>query len=136
MNPNPTSAGSELSRSRAERSNKLSLRAFVGNLILRARLWLGKLVSFPLARVLMVFVVGFAAGMAWQSYGGEVRKTIAGWSPHLSWLAPPAASASSERIRTMSLALTTARQSLDKVANEMNRLEVQGADVPRRRSAR
>ena len=136
MNPNPASSISESAKGRAARSNKPSLRALVQNVIVRARLWLDKLLSFPYARVAMIFVVGFAAGMAWQSYGGEMRKTIAGWSPHLSWLAPPAASASSERIRTMSLALATARQSLDKVANEMNRLEVQGADVPRRRSAR
>ena len=76
MNPNPTSTGSELSRSRAERSNKLSLRAFVGNLILGARLRLGKLVSFPLARVLMVFVVGFAAGMM-----AELPQSIAAVRP-------------------------------------------------------
>jgi len=136
MNPNLTSAVSEISKGRTERSNRLSLRTLVGNLIVRVRLWLGKLLSFAFARVLMIFVVGFAAGMAWQSYGGEVRKTIAGWSPHLSWLAPQAASASSERIRTMSLALATARQSLDKVASEMNRLEAQGASVPRRRADR
>jgi len=81
----------------------------------------------------MIFIVGFAAGVAWQSYDGAARKAIASWSPHLSWLAP---TASSERIRTISLALAAARQDLDKATNEMNRLEAQGADVPRRRSAR
>jgi hypothetical protein len=112
----------------------------VRNLITKAQLRLGKLVSFPFtfpfARVLMIFVVGFAAGIAWQSYGSEVRKTIANWSPHLSWLAPPVASASSERIRAISLALATARQNIDKVANEINRLPAQEAEAPRRRNSR
>jgi hypothetical protein len=133
MNPGPTSTVSEFSKGRAERSNKTSVRALGRNLIVSARSWLGKLVSFPFARVLMIFVIGFAAGIAWQSYGGAARRAIAGWSPHLSWLAP---SASSERIRAMSLALATARQSLDKLASEMSRLEAQSVDAPRRRSAR
>src|SRR5260370_17450383 len=36
-----------------------------------------------------IFLVGFAAGIAWQSYGDAARKTIASWSPHLPCLAPP-----------------------------------------------
>src|SRR6266852_3458062 len=124
MNPNPTSSASESSKGRTERSNKPSLRALVRNLIMRAQLWLGKLVSFPFAfpfaRVLMIFVVGFAAGVAWQSYGSDVRKTIANWSPHLAWLAPAAAPAgtSAERLKATSLALAAARQSFDKLTTE------------------
>jgi hypothetical protein len=133
MNPNPTSTVSALPKGRTERSNKPSLRTLLQNLIASVRLWLAKFVSFPFVRVLMIFVVGFAAGIAWQSYGGAARKAIAGWSPHLSWLAP---STSSDRIRAMSLALAAARQNLDKLANEMSRLETQGVDAPRRRSAR
>jgi len=102
----------------------------VQNLIVRARLWLDKLLSFPYARVVMIFVVGFAAGIAWQSYGSAARTTIASWSPLLGWLAPPAASASYERIRAD---FVTARQSLDKLGNDISRLEAQGANVPRRR---
>ena len=133
MNPNPGSSISESAKGRAAQSKKSSLCTLAQNLIVRARLWLDKLLSFPYARVAMIFVVGFAAGVAWQSYGGAVRKRIAGWSPHLSWLAP---STPSERIKSMSLALAAARQNLDKVANEMNRLEAQGANVPRRRADR
>jgi hypothetical protein len=131
-----------ISRSRpaAERSNKLRLPAIIRNLITRIRLWLGKLFSFAFARVLMIFLVGFAAGVAWQSYGGAARKTIASWSPHLAWLAPAPASApsggSAERFKAVSLALTSARQSLDKLSTEINRLEVQGGEAPRRRAAR
>ena len=145
-NLNPTSGPSELRH--AERSSKLSLRAQVGNLIpflrdlvlflralvwnliLRARLWLGKLVSFDFARVLMSFVVGLAVGVAGQSYGSEVRKTIANLSPHLAWLAPAAAPANSsaERLKATSVALAAARQSLDKLTTEISKLQAQ--DIP------
>jgi hypothetical protein len=76
--------------------------------------------------------------IAWQSYGGGVRKAIAGWSPRLAWLAPaPAPSGgSAERFKAVSLALASARQSLDKLSTEINRLEVQGGDAPRRRATR
>lgn len=133
MNPNPTSAGSEFSKTtRIERSNKPSLLALPGNLILRARLWLGKLVSFPIISSLMILAAGFAAGATWQSYGGAARTAIASWSPHLGWLAPSTASVSSERIRAMSLALAAARQNLDKVATEISRLPAQDGDTSRR----
>ena len=111
MNPNLTSAVSEIPKGRTERSNK------------RVQLWLGKLVSFAFARFLMIFIVGFAAGIAWQSYGGTARKAIAGWSPHLGWLAPAAApggTTSPERLKATTLALAAARQSLDKLANEIS----------------
>src|SRR6266404_5987796 len=138
MNPNLTSAVSEFSKGRTERTNKLRLPATIRNLITRIRLWLGKLFSFALPRVLMSFLVGFAAGIAWQSYGGGVRKAIAGWSPRLAWLAPaPAPSGgSAKRFKAVSLALTSARQSLDKLSTEINWLEVQGGDAPRRRATR
>jgi hypothetical protein len=115
----------------------MSFRA-IPNLITRIRLWLGKLFSLAFARVLMIFLVGFAAGIAWQSYGGAARKTIASSSPYLAWLAPaPAPSGgSAERFKAVSLALTSARQSLDKVSTEINRLEVQGGEAPRRRATR
>ena len=138
MNPNLTSAGSEFSKGRTERSNKPSLRTLVQNLIARIRLWLGKLVSFAFARVLMILIVGFAAGVAWQSYGGAARKAIASWSPHLGWLAPAAVpgGTSPERLKATTLALAAARQSIDKLANEISKLEAQGGDVPRRRAGR
>jgi hypothetical protein len=102
----------------------------VQDLIVRARSQLPALLSHPHARVVAIFVAGFIAASVWDSYGSAARSTIAGWSPHLSWLAPPT---SQERIRAMELALASARQSLNKLANEMNRLEVGGA--PRRRAA-
>jgi hypothetical protein len=48
-------------------------------------------------------------------------------------LAPPAASASYDRVRAD---LVAARQSLEKLGNDISRLEAQGANVPRRRADR
>ncbi len=84
MNPNLTSAVSEFSKGRNERSNKPSLRTFVPNLIARVWSWLGKLASFAFARVLMIFVVGFAAGVSPTAARRERRwpagpHTLAGW---------------------------------------------------------
>jgi hypothetical protein len=139
MNPNLTSTLSEFSKGRpaTERSNDPPLRRTARNLIAKVRLWLGKLVPSRFIRVLVIFVVGFAAGSAWQSYGGGARKTVASWSPRLEWLAPAApAGTSSERIKATTLALATARQSLDKLATEINKLQPQDADPPRRRATR
>jgi hypothetical protein len=130
MKPTMTSSVSESARGRVEQSIKPSLRSLVPNLIMRVRLWLDKLLSFPYARVVMIFVVGFAAGLVWDSYAGPVRTTIGGWSPYLAWVAPPAASASYDRVRAD---LVAARQSLDRLGNDINRLETQGANAPRRR---
>ena len=107
-------------------------------MIARVRLGLGKLASFAFARVLMIFVIGFAAGVASRSYGGAARKAMASWSPHLGWLAPAATpgGTSPERLKATTLALAAARQSLGKLANEVSKLEAQGRDVPRRRAAR
>jgi hypothetical protein len=132
MNPSPTSAASG---KRSTDPSKPSVRTPVQNWIARVRFWLGKLASFTSAYldkvpflgtflrlrivwVLTIFVIGVAAGITWGSYGTVKSRT------------------SSERLKAMSLALSAARQSLDKVANEMNRLEAQGTDVPQRRSAR
>lgn len=129
---------SDFSRTRptAERSDKRRFLAPVRNLITRMRLWLGRLFSFAFARVLLIFVIGFAAGVAWQSYGGGVRKTIAGWSPRLAWVAPAPASSGgpAERLKATSLALASVRQSVDKLATELGKLqEDDGASRRRRR---
>jgi len=65
----------ELSRSRSasESSNKPRLRTAMRNLI-----------TSSFARVLLIFLLGFAARIAWESYGDAARKTIAGWSPQLA----------------------------------------------------
>ncbi len=140
MNASLTSSLSDFSKGRpaTEPPNKPSRRPTLRNLVATARSWLGKLVSFAVARVLIIFCIGFAAGMAWQSYGSAARKEVASWSPRLGWLAPAGAAAatSHERVKAMSLALATARQSLDKLATEIGKLPAQDGDPPRRRAGR
>jgi hypothetical protein len=72
----------------------------------------------------MIFFLGFAAGLAWQSYSGAARKAVASWSPHLAWVAPAATPAgpSPERLRATTLALSTARQSIDRLSTELSKL--------------
>ena len=131
MNSSLTSSLSDLAKGRvaAEPSSGPPRHRIVRNLITTARLRLAKLVSFGAARarVPMIFFVGFAAGIAWQAYGGEARKAIAGWSPHLAWVAPAPApeGTSADRFKAMSLALTTARQSLDKLGTEISKAQAQ-----------
>jgi len=118
-----------------EPSNEPLFHPSVRNLLTRARLWLGKVVSSAFVRYLIAFFIGVTATLAWQSYGGAARKAVAGWSPHLGWLAPAAAPAdtSRERLKATSLALVAARQSLDKLASELSKLQAQGtADKPSR----
>jgi hypothetical protein len=49
---------------------------------------LGKRASRALVRFLIVFCIGVAATLAWQSYGDATRAIIATSWPHLAWLAP------------------------------------------------
>jgi hypothetical protein len=51
------------------------------------------LISHGLQRVaqsLLIFCVGVAAALAWESYGSATRGMIASSYPQLNWLAPPA----------------------------------------------
>ena len=130
---------SELSRGRpaaAERSNKAGLFARLGSVFTTVRSSLGKLVSFVFTRALLMLLIGFAAGMAWMSYGYAVRTAVAGWSPHLAWIAPAASAGSSrDRIRATSQALAAVRQSVDKLATEVDRLQLQEPAAGDQRSA-
>src|SRR5262245_36676303 len=50
-----------------------------------------KRVARGLTRFLIVFCIGVAATLGWQTYGDEARQMIASSSPQLGWLAPQAA---------------------------------------------
>ena len=114
MNPSPTSALSEFSKKpefsksplATAPSNERPLHATVRNLITRARLWLGKVVSSAFARYLIAFFIGVTATLAWQSYGGAAKKTIA----------PAAPSPDQQQLNAMSLDLDAVRQSIDRIA--------------------
>src|SRR6266852_5884975 len=83
------------------------------------------------ARFLILFCVGVAATLAWQSYGDAARQIIASSSPRLGWLAPQPAppaqnapdiialaapSPDQQRLTAISLDLDAVRQSVDRIA--------------------
>ena len=70
---------------------------------------LAKRASRGLARFLIIFCIGVAATLAWQSYGNAARNMIASSSPQLAWLVP-SPSASPER------QLEAMRQRVDQLA--------------------
>jgi hypothetical protein len=145
MNSNLTSALSEFTKKSefskrglaAEFSSEPPLHPSELNLITRARLQLIKLIPFAFVRVLMIFFIGVAATLAWQSYGGAAREMIAGWSPHLGWLAPPPAPASPspEQLVAMSRGLAVIRQNVDKLAADVTKLQAIQQGGPDRTSA-
>jgi hypothetical protein len=129
---------SELPRSRPAAESSPGLFAAIGSVFAKLRSWLGKLASFVFTRALLIFALGFAAGMAWLTWGGDMRKAVAGWSPHLAWVAPPATPAenSRERFKATSVALAAVRQSVDKLSTEVDKLQDQGAGDQRPGSKR
>jgi hypothetical protein len=133
MNPSLTSSLSEFTKQSdfsksglaAELSSEPPLHPSELNLIARARLWLGKLIPFAFVRFLVIFFIGVAATLAWQSYGATAREVMASWSPRLGWLAPPSApgGASPEQLVAMSRGLAVMRQDVDKLAADITKLQ-------------
>jgi lysophospholipase L1-like esterase len=90
------------------------------------------------ARSLIIFCVGIAAALGWQSYGDAARDVIANSYPQLGWLAPQTAAAatapemispttrasssdaqeikSSREIKSLLINLAAVRQSVDQLA--------------------
>jgi hypothetical protein len=107
---------------------------------------LGKRIARGLRRFLIVFCIGVAATLSWQSYGNEIREMIANSYPQLSWLQPQTAFAKTppdvapttpattspdwqEQIKAMSLDLAAVRQNMDEhlpaVRQSMDQLAAQ-----------
>jgi hypothetical protein len=89
---------------------------------------------------LIAFGIGIAATLAWQTHGNTVRGMIAILSPQLAWLAPqavpvadaaPAASASSspDQLAAISRSLAAVRQSVDKLAADLTKLQATKPDT-------
>ena len=85
-------------------------------------------------RFLASVIIGVAGTLAWQSYGGPARETIASWSPHLAWLAPLALSTGTEQIVAISRDLAVVRQSVDKLAADITKLQAPQQGAPDRTS--
>jgi hypothetical protein len=87
------------------------------------------------ARVAVIFCIGVAATLAWQTYGNAARQAVASLSPRLGWLTPAepssstsSASASPEQLAAISRSLATVRQSVDKLAADITRLQATKQD--------
>src|SRR5215831_3755624 len=86
-------------------------------------------------RFLIIFFIGITATLAWQSYGGAARKTMASWSPRLAWLAPPLTPAPSDQIVAISRDLAGVRQSVDKLATDITKLQARKQSALERTSS-
>ena len=89
------------------------------------------------ARALVIFCIGVAATLAWQSYGDAARVVIANSSPQLDWVAPqvapvartapdnvvravPAASSlDPQQLKEVALGLSAVRQGMDQLAAQV-----------------
>ncbi len=132
---------SEFSKGRwAEPSNEPPLHPTELDLIRRMRSARVKRALLALGGFLIAFCVGIAATLAWQSHGNAVRGMIANLSPQLAWLAPqaapvadaaPAASAgaSPDQLAAISRGLAAVRQSVDRLAADITRLQAARQDT-------
>jgi hypothetical protein len=87
-------------------------------------------------RALIIFCLGIAAALVWQSHGDAARETIANASPQLGWLAPQAANLARaapgttalagprdvQQLKTMSLDLAAVRQILNQLTASQQRM--------------
>ena len=96
--------------------------------VTRVRSWLHRLVPFAFLRVLMIFLIGIVATLAWQSYGRAARGVIA------SWLAPgPVAQAAPipfADASAMSRSLAALRDGVDKLAADITKLQATKQGTP------
>jgi hypothetical protein len=96
------------------------------------RMKLDKRASCGFARLLIIFCIGVAATLVWQSYGDAAREKIANSSPQLRWLAPQTVAQTApdivaptepaipspdvQQLKAMSLGLAAVRQSVEQLA--------------------
>lgn len=95
-----------------------------------------------LARFAIIFCIGVGATLAWQSYGNAARRTVASLSPKLGWLVPaepsssaPSAGASADQLAALSRSLVVVRQSVDKLAADITKLQATKQDPPPTRTS-
>jgi hypothetical protein len=92
------------------------------------------------AAFLIAFCTGVAGTLVWQSYADTARRAIAQLSPQLGWLAPPAPpvapaepaaplAASPDQLGAISRSLAVVRQSVDKLAADIARLQATKQDT-------
>lgn len=111
------------------------------DLIRSARSSRTKRALLTLAGFLSAFCIGVAATLVWQADGDAARRGVAQLSPRLDWLAPPAPpvapaepaaalAASPDQLGAISRSLAVVRQSVDKLAADIGRLQGVKQDTP------
>jgi hypothetical protein len=110
MNSKLSLALSEFSKGRwaAVPSGEPPLHPSEPNLVTKALSWLGKLAPLVFARYLITFFIGVAATLAWQSYRDATRE---------------------EMIAVTPASLDLVRQSVDKLAVEITKLQAAEKDI-------
>ena len=110
MNSKLSLALSEFSKGRwaAVPSGEPPLQPSELNLVTKALSWLGKLAPLVFARYLITFFIGVAATLAWQSYRDATRE---------------------EMIAATPASLDLVRQSVDKLAVEITKLQAAEQDI-------
>jgi hypothetical protein len=110
MNSKLGLALSEFSKGRwaTEPSNEPPLHSSELTLVTRVRSWLDKLAPLAFARYLTAFFIGVAATLAWQSYRDATREQTIAVAP---------------------ASLDLVRQSVDKLAIEITKLQAAEQDI-------
>ena len=110
MKPNLIVALSEFSKGRwaAEPSDEPPLHPTELNLVTRLRWWLGKLSPLAFARYLITFFIGVAATLGWQSHREAPKE---------------------EMIAAAPASLDSVRQSVDKLAAEITKVQAAEQDI-------
>jgi hypothetical protein len=90
-----------------------------------------------LVRSLITFCIGVAVTVAWYSLSGPAREMIAGLSPQLAWLAPPAQATAptvsdapasppavpDQQLATTSVDFDAVRQNVDRIASGQDQIK-------------
>jgi hypothetical protein len=110
MKPNLIVALSEFSKGRwaAEPSNEPPLHPTELSLVMMMRLWVGKLSPLAFARYLITFFIGVAATLAWQSHREPPKEEMVAAAP---------------------ASLDSVRQSIDKLAAEITKVQAAEQDI-------
>ena len=110
MKPKLTVALSEFAKGRwaAEPSDEPPLHPTELNLVTRLRWWLGKLSPLAFARYLITFFIGVAATLGWQSHREAPKE---------------------EMIAAAPASLDSVRQSVDKLAVEITKVQAAEQDI-------
>jgi hypothetical protein len=104
---------------------------------------LGRWVPVALVRFIAIFFIGVGATMAWQTYAGATGRTVSGLLSGigLGFLAPPLAAPAAateypaDQLAALSRSLATVRESVDKLAADIAKLQAAKQDPQVRTSA-